>query len=123
MTFDPFKMASGASIHDHLRKMTEIINDLLEAGSVLTNEQKISSVLRSLPDSWDTVRTMLMYNTSITNLSDLSHHLKLHVDTMATEATISALFAQTKGNPTQKQKKQKFKKGKFKCKTDRKSVV
>jgi len=51
MTFDTFKMASGASIHDHLRKMTEMINDLLEACSALTDEQKISSVLSSLPDS------------------------------------------------------------------------
>ena len=35
---------------------------------------------------------------------------------MAVEATISILSAQTKGNPTQKQKKQKFKKGQFKHK-------
>ena len=116
MTFDTFNMASRASIHDHLRKMTEMINDLLEAGSALTDEQKIFSVLRSLPDSWDTVRTMLMHNTSIINLSDLFHHLKLYADTMAAEVTISGLSAQTKGNSTQKQKKQKFKKGQFKHK-------
>ena len=57
-----------------------------------------------------------MYNTFITNLSDLSHHLKWHADTMAAEAIISALSAQTKGNPIQKQKKHKFKKGQFKRK-------
>ena len=57
-----------------------------------------------------------MHNTSITNLFDLSHYLKLHADIMAVKAIISVLSAQTKGNTTQKQKKQKFKKGQFKRK-------
>ena len=56
MEFDAYRMAPSVNLRNHLCKMSEMIADLTRAGNVLTKDQKIISVLRSLPNSWHIIK-------------------------------------------------------------------
>ncbi|XP_020110821.1 uncharacterized protein LOC109725841 [Ananas comosus] len=96
MTFETYKMPTGDSMTDHLRKMGTMIRDLEEAGSSLSSTQQITGVLRSLPDSWDTMKKVLIHNNQIQSFEDLSHHLILEFELAITEAAVTALVTQHK---------------------------
>ncbi|XP_070056487.1 uncharacterized protein [Nicotiana tomentosiformis] len=49
--FDSFKKRPEHSMKTHLRQMANMIEELKDAGHVLTDEQQIQAVIRSLPSS------------------------------------------------------------------------
>ena len=86
MESNAYRMAPGVSLGDHLRVMSSMIADLPRAGNVLTEDQKIIGVLRSLPDSWRT------NNGDIKAFKDMSHHLELEAKRVQVKVTRQALF-------------------------------
>ena len=78
---------------EHLRAMSSMIRDLKAAGNVLTDEQQVQAVIRSLPDSWVHMKQIMTHNENIKNFSDISRHVELEAERQ--EATrVSTLFAQ-----------------------------
>ena len=75
--FDSYKKRPEHSMKTHLRQMTNIIGELKDGGHVLTDEQQIQTVIRSLPSSWDHMKMHLTHNERITTLEDVRRHLEL----------------------------------------------
>ena len=93
MEFDAYMMTPGVNLTDHLRKMSQLIADLARAGNVLTADQKITVVLRSLPDSWRTIKQILTHSEAIKTFNDLCHQFKLKAQRVQVEIAGQALFA------------------------------
>ena len=56
---------------EHLRMMFEMICDLKVARNVLTDEQQVQAVIRSLPDSWINMKQIMTHNENIENFADI----------------------------------------------------
>jgi ABC-type taurine transport system substrate-binding protein len=61
----------------HLRMMSGMIRDLKTTGNVLTDEQQVKVVIRSLPDSWISMKQIMTHNENIKNFADISRHVEL----------------------------------------------
>ncbi|XP_059302782.1 uncharacterized protein LOC132054827 [Lycium ferocissimum] len=75
--FDSYKKRPEHSMKTHLRQMTNMIGVLKDAGHVLTDEQQIQAVIRSLPSSWDHMKMHLTHSERITTREDVRRHLEL----------------------------------------------
>ena len=58
---------------------------LKDAGHVLTDEQQIQAVIRSLPHMWDQMKMHLTQNEMIKTLPDICKHLELEEERLAAE--------------------------------------
>jgi gag-polypeptide of LTR copia-type len=47
--FDTYKKCPNQSMRQHLREMSNMISELKDADHILTNEQQVQTVIRSLP--------------------------------------------------------------------------
>ncbi|KAG5524052.1 hypothetical protein RHGRI_030902 [Rhododendron griersonianum] len=66
---------------EHLRVMSAMIRDLRSAGNVLTDEQQILAMLRSLPDAtWDHFKLTMTHNEMVKTFNDLKCHLELEAE-------------------------------------------
>ncbi len=65
---------------EHLRMMSGMIRDLKAAGNVLTDEQQVQAVIRSLPDSWISMKQIMTHNENIKNFADISRHVELEAE-------------------------------------------
>ena len=84
---------------EHLRMMSGMIRDLKAARNVLTNEQQVQAIIRSLPDSWISVKQIMNHNENIKNFADISRHVELEAKRQ--EATKSAALIAHGGNANQ----------------------
>ncbi|GAV90394.1 UBN2_2 domain-containing protein, partial [Cephalotus follicularis] len=109
LKFEMYKKEPKNSMTEHLRIMSAMIRDLKNAGNALSDEQEVQAVIRSLPDSWVSMRQILTHNENIKNFADVSHHVKLGAE--REEAThTTALFSQGgkhHGNWSKRKKKGK----------------
>ncbi|KAG5529006.1 hypothetical protein RHGRI_029614 [Rhododendron griersonianum] len=81
LKFDSYKMNPQHSMLEHLRVMSAMIRDLRSAGNVLTDEQQILAVLRSLPDAtWDHFKLTMTHNEMVKTFNDLKCHLELEAE-------------------------------------------
>src|SRR5690606_4325200 len=46
-------------------------------GQLISNEQQIQAVLRSLPEIWDHMKVQMTHNDNVTTFEDISRHLEL----------------------------------------------
>ena len=53
MKFGNYKMRLNHTMKQHLREMKRMIRELKIFGHVLTDEQQVETVIKSLPKSWD----------------------------------------------------------------------
>ena len=75
--FDSYKKRADHSMKKHMRHMSNLIVELKDAGHVLTDEQQVQAVIRSLPHTWDNMKMHLTHNEGIKTLSDVSRHLEV----------------------------------------------
>jgi transposase InsO family protein len=61
----------------HLRVMSNMVNELKDAGHTLTDEQQIQAIIRSLPNSWEHMKMHLTHNVHIQTMEDAQRHLEL----------------------------------------------
>ncbi|XP_026419768.1 uncharacterized protein LOC113315726 [Papaver somniferum] len=98
LKFEVYRKDPKHSVTEHLRMMSSMIRDLKSFGNVLTDEQQVLAVIRSLPDSWVHLKQILTHNEGIKHFSDISRHVELEVECQ--EATrVAALYAQGERKP------------------------
>ena len=88
LKFEVYRKDPKHTMTEHLRMMYGIIRDLKAAGNILTDEQQVQVVIRSLPDSWISMKQIMTYNGNIKNFADISRHVELEAERQ--EATKSA---------------------------------
>ena len=94
MKIDVYRMAPGVNLKDHLRKMNQMNVDLARARNVLTEDQTIIVVLRSLPDSWRSIKQILTNSKAVKTFQDLCRYLELEAQRVQVEIARQALFVQ-----------------------------
>jgi hypothetical protein len=88
LKFEVYRKDPKHMMTEHLRMMSGIIHDLKAVGNVITDEQQVQAVKRSLPDSWISMKQIMTHNENIKNFTDISRHVELEVERQ--EATKSA---------------------------------
>uniref|UniRef100_A0A2N9IG39 Integrase catalytic domain-containing protein n=1 Tax=Fagus sylvatica TaxID=28930 RepID=A0A2N9IG39_FAGSY len=88
LKFEVYRKDPKHTMTEHLRMMSGMIRDLKAAGNVLTDEQQVQAVIRSLPDSWISMKQIMTHNENIKNFADISCHVELEAERQ--EATKSA---------------------------------
>ena len=78
--FDIYKKRPDHTMKKHLKEMSNMISELNDAGHVLTKEQKIQAVIRSLPNNWEHMRMHLTHSKNIRNFEDATRYLELEED-------------------------------------------
>ncbi|XP_031258566.1 uncharacterized protein LOC116116653 [Pistacia vera] len=76
---DTYKKKPNYTMRQHLRQMSNMINELRDA-SVLTDEQQAQVVIQSLPYGWEHMKIHLTHNHVIKTLQDVVRHLGLEED-------------------------------------------
>ncbi|ESQ50057.1 hypothetical protein EUTSA_v10002214mg, partial [Eutrema salsugineum] len=72
-----YKKRPNQSMRQHLRIMSNMIRELKNAGQIMSNEQQVQAVLRSLPESWDHMKIQMTHNENVKTFEDISRHLEL----------------------------------------------
>ncbi|XP_075097965.1 uncharacterized protein LOC142175279 [Nicotiana tabacum] len=93
--FDSYKKLPKYSMKTHLRQMTNMIGELKDVGHVLTDEQQIQVVIRSLPSSWYHMKMHLTHNERITTLEDVRRHFELEEERLEAAKPIAELHMET----------------------------
>jgi hypothetical protein len=88
LKFEVYRKDPKHTMTEHLRMMSGMIRDLKAAGNVLTDEQQVQAVIRSLPDSWISMKQIMTHNENIKNFADISRNVELEAERQ--EATKSA---------------------------------
>ena len=65
LKFETHRKDPKVSMTEHLRGMSSMIRDLNVAGHILTDEQKVQAIIRSLPNSWLHMKQILTHNENI----------------------------------------------------------
>ena len=94
LKFEVYRKDHKHSMTEHLRAMSGMIRDLAAAGNVLSDEQQIQAVIRSLPESWVHMKQILTHNENIKNFPDISKHVELEAERQEANR-ITALMART----------------------------
>ena len=77
LKFETHRKDPKVLMTEHLRGMSSMIRDLNAAGHILTDEQQVQAVIRSLPHSWLHMKQILTYNENINFFKDISRHVEL----------------------------------------------
>ncbi|XP_078171522.1 uncharacterized protein LOC144565598 [Carex rostrata] len=108
--FDTYKKRHNHSVRQHLREMSNMISELKDAGHVLTDEQQLQAVIRSLPHTWEHMKVNLTNNESVTTFNDAARHLELEEDRIEaskpqeTESAVHLAGSSSNGGQYQKRK-------------------
>ncbi|XP_052181953.1 uncharacterized protein LOC127794746 [Diospyros lotus] len=78
--FDTYKKCPNHNTRQHLREITNMVNELNDASVNLTTEQQVQAAIRSLPHNWEHIKIYLTHNVNIKTMIDTSHHLELEED-------------------------------------------
>ena len=63
--FDTYKKCPDHTMKRHLRGMSNMINEVNDAGQKLINEQEIQAVIYSLLNRWEHMRMHLTHSTTV----------------------------------------------------------
>ncbi|KAL5731755.1 hypothetical protein ACHQM5_004455 [Ranunculus cassubicifolius] len=85
LNFNLFKKLPHTTMEEHLATMSNMIKELWRNGQALSDEEQVLAVIRSLPPSWENIRTSLTQDDNIRNFDDVSKHLVLHKDYVLNE--------------------------------------
>ncbi|KAK4428873.1 hypothetical protein Salat_1187200 [Sesamum alatum] len=91
LRFDQYMLDPKHSMIQHLGLMKNMIRELQNVGSELSDEQQVLAVLRSLPrQTSGHVKLVLMHNEQIKMFENVASHLKLEVDRRESECAQQA---------------------------------
>ncbi|KAK4421500.1 hypothetical protein Salat_2100600 [Sesamum alatum] len=95
LKFNQYVLDPKHSMIQHLDVMKDMIRELQNAGTKLSDEQQVLAVLRSLPEqTWGHVKMVQTHNEQIKTFESVANHLKLEADRRETEhAQQAALVA------------------------------
>ena len=92
LKFETHRKDPKVSMIEHLRGMSSMIRDLNATGNILTNEQQVQAVIRSLSDSWLHMKRILTHNENIKFFKDISRHVELEANRIVANQTAQALL-------------------------------
>jgi xylose isomerase len=100
LKFEAYCKDPKHTMTEHLRMMSEMIHDLKAAENIFTDKQQVQGVIRSLPDSWVSMKQIMTHIENIKNFADISRHVELEAEHQkATKsATLIAYGRQRKPN-------------------------
>ncbi|XP_031252128.1 uncharacterized protein LOC116110025 [Pistacia vera] len=102
--FDTYKKKPEHNMRVHLRHLSNMISELIDAGHVLTDEQQVQAVIRSLPQNWEHMKIHLTHNEGIINLEDVICHLELEEDRLnASKANTDVYMAGSSSHDSSQQ--------------------
>ena len=113
MKFGNYNMRPNHTMKQHLREMKRMIRELKTSGHILTDEQQVEAVIRSLPKSWYHMVVNMTHNESVKTFEDIVRHLELEAEILvASSPTEQAYVAETSSQKKIgfKRKKRFFKK-------------
>ncbi|XP_048139595.1 uncharacterized protein LOC125316163 [Rhodamnia argentea] len=73
-------MPHGHNIRVHPRKMSNMISEPKDAGHILSDEQQVHTVIRSLPHNWVHMKVNPTHNESVKTFEDAMRCLELEED-------------------------------------------
>ena len=83
LKFEQYVMDSKHSMAENLRTMSALIRDLKATGNNLSDEQKVTVVIHSLPEpTWGQMKLVLTHSENIKTFDYISRHLMLEVECM-----------------------------------------
>ena len=113
MKFDSYQKKAHHSMKQHLRAMSTMIRELGAAGHVLTDEQQVQAVIRSLPHSWEQMKQNMTHNENVKTFEDVSRHLELEAERLeAARPNGSAMVAESGSRKTSGSKRKRTNEGK-----------
>ena len=68
-------LKEGDSVHEHIKAMTEIFNELAIIGKEMSEEERVDYLLASLPESFYTLVTALEANVEVPNIEIVTEWL------------------------------------------------
>ena len=69
------RLREGGSVKEHVKAMTEIFNELAVIGAPMEDEDKVVTLLASLPESFDMLVTALEANTDVPEMEVVTERL------------------------------------------------
>ena len=69
------KMNEGASVNEHINKLSVLGEELKIAGYPFQEEVQVMVVLNSLPNSWEQFKMSFCHSERTLNMRNLRHHL------------------------------------------------
>ena len=90
--FDTYKKRHDQNIKQQLRVMSNMIAQLKSFGHILSDEQQVQAMIRSLPNSWKHLKVNLTLNDSIKTFSDVARHVKLEDERLGAAKAASNAF-------------------------------
>ncbi|KAJ4744662.1 Gag-Pol polyprotein [Rhynchospora pubera] len=85
LRLDGYKKRPEHSMREHILAMSNMISELTQAGHVLSDEQQVQAVIRSLPRSWEHLRVKLTHNDNILTFDQVARHVELEEDRLSAE--------------------------------------
>lgn len=74
------KMNEGASVNEHINKLSVLAEELKVAGYPFQEEVQVMVVLNSLPYSWEQFKMSFCHSERTLNMRNLRHHLLMEED-------------------------------------------
>ena len=113
--FNGTMMNESDNIIEHVNKMSVIAKELVVLGNPIPNKMRVSTILHSLPDSWDSVVVALNYSATPVNMKILPIVLRIEVERRNKKNTSKSLLtiastSQPPKNETPKKDKKNFSK-------------
>ncbi|KAL5722543.1 hypothetical protein ACHQM5_006053 [Ranunculus cassubicifolius] len=89
MSFDKFMKRPNVTMRQHLTIMKSMITELVQVGQLMTDEQQVQAVIRSLPKSWENIKSQMAQDDNIRTFSDIQRHCEMAEDILNLEKPIS----------------------------------
>ena len=80
LKFKVYRKDPKYSMTEHLRVISSMIQDLNVARNVLSDEQQVQVVIRSLPESWVSMNQILTHNENMKKISNISRRVELEAE-------------------------------------------
>ena len=69
-----------------------MIRELRTAGHILSDEQQVQALIRSLPDKWEHLKVNLTHNDSIKTFNDAARHVELEDERLSVAKSMTGAF-------------------------------
>lgn len=102
--FNGLTMSEYSSVVDHVNHMALIAKDLSVAGNTISDKMQVSTILNSLPPSWDSVVTAINCSGQVLTMDTLPAILALEEERKKRRKRSNLMVAEDSGRPTKKAK-------------------
>ena len=69
-----------------------MVHEIKSVGHVLTDDQQVQAMVRSLPNTWEHMKVNMTYNENIKTFKDIEHHLELEIECLEVAQLFDSVF-------------------------------